>query len=151
MRVIRELLAFEPTGRGTALAAAVEFVNRVLPRRAVVFILSDWRTAGYERELEIAARRHDTIAVQLSDPRERELPDLGLITLRDPETGEWHYVDSSDPGVRSLLGERAAEFDAALRHSLRRLGVDLIRLQTGESYVAPLLSFFRRRERALRH
>jgi uncharacterized protein (DUF58 family) len=151
MRVIRELLAFEPEGRGTDLAAAVEFVNRVLRRRAVVFIVSDWRAAGYERELEIAARRHDTIAVQLGDPRERELPDLGLITLRDPETGEWHYVDSSDPRVRSHLRERAAEFDAALRRSLQRLGVDLIRLQTGEGHVAPLLSFFRRRERALRH
>jgi uncharacterized protein (DUF58 family) len=151
MRVIRELLAFQAEGRGTDLAAALEFVNRVLSRRAVVFIVSDWRTAGYERELEIAARRHDTIAVQLGDPRERELPDLGLITLRDPETGEWHYVDSSDPGVRSHLQERAAQFDAALRRSLQRLGVDLIRLQTGEGYVAPLLSFFRRRERALRH
>jgi uncharacterized protein (DUF58 family) len=151
MRVIRELLAFEPTGRGTDLTGAVEFVNRVLPRRAVVFIVSDWQASGYERELEIAARRHDTIAVQLSDPRERELPDLGLITLQDPETGEWHFVDSSDAGVRSLLRERAAEFDATLRRSLRRLGVDLILLQTGEGYVAPLLSFFRRRERALRH
>ena len=151
MRVIRELLAFEPEGWGTDLAAAVEFVNRVLRRRAVVFIVSDWRAAGYERELEIAARRHDTIALQLSDPRERELPDLGLITLRDPETGEWQYVDSSDPDVRRRLRERAAEFDAGLRRSLQRLGVDLIRLQTGDGYVAPLLSFFRRRERALRH
>lgn len=151
LRVIRELLAFEPQGRGTDLAAALGFVDRVLRRRAVVFVVSDWRASGYEHELEIAARRHDTIAVQISDPRERELPDLGLIALRDPETGEWRFVDSSDARVRERLRERAMEFDAELQRSLRRLGVDLIRLQTGESYVASLLSFFHRRERARQH
>jgi len=148
LRVIRELLAFEPDGRGTDLAAACEFVNRVLPRRAVLFIVSDWLASGYEHALEVTARRHDAIAVQLVDPRERELPAVGLLALRDPESGRWRYVDASDRRVRGGLRASAALFDAELARSLRRQGVDLIRLETGASYVVPLLGFFHRRERA---
>jgi len=151
LRVIRELLAFRPTHAGTDLGAALEVVNRVLRRRAVLFIVSDWLTSGYDTMLERTARRHDTIAVQLVDPRERELPDVGLITIRDAESGEWRVIDSGDPTVRQELAQQAAQFDAALAQRLRRSGVDLIRLHTDRGYVAPLLAFFRRRERLRRH
>jgi uncharacterized protein (DUF58 family) len=147
LRVIRELLAFRPTHPGTDLAAALQFAIRVLPRRAVIFVVSDWLADGYATELEIAARRHDVIAVHVVDPRERDLPDVGLVTLRDPERGDWLTVDTSRESVRTRFRQRAAAFDAALTGRLRRTGADVIRLHTGESYVGPLLAFFRRRER----
>jgi uncharacterized protein (DUF58 family) len=151
LRVIRELMAFEPTGRGTDLTAALAYVNRVTTRRAVVFIVSDWIAAGYERELDVTARRHDTVAVQLVDPRERELPDVGLTAVTDPETGRWAYLDTHSPAVRAAYLDRGAAFDATVRSALRRRGIDHIRLETGRDYVAPLLAFFRRRERRRAH
>lgn len=151
LRVIRELLTFQPSGTGTDLAAALEFTSRVLRRRAVVFVLSDWIASGYERALEMVARRHDTIGVQLIDARDGVLPDAGLIALRDPESNAWRYVDSSRLEVREPLARLTAERDERLSRTLRRHGVDLIRLRTGESYVVPLLAFFRMRERMRRH
>lgn len=147
LRVIRELLAFRPTRQGTDVAAALQYAIRVLPRRAVIFVVSDWMADRYATELEIAARCHDVIAIQLIDPRERELPDVGILTLRDPERGQWVTVDTSQESVRTRFRQRAAAFDAGLDGRLRRAGADVIRLQTGASYVGPLLAFFRRRER----
>ncbi|HEX8715864.1 MAG TPA: DUF58 domain-containing protein [Gemmatimonadaceae bacterium] len=150
MRVIRELVAFQPEGRGTDLAGALQFTDRVLRRHAVIFILSDWLAAGFERPLEMVARRHDAIAVQLVDVRERELPDAGLMVLRDPESGAWRYVDTSRASVRTTLEQQVRVRDEMLVQTLRRRGVDLIRLRTGENYAGPLMAFFRMRERMLR-
>jgi uncharacterized protein (DUF58 family) len=148
LRIIRELLAFEPHGARTDLGAALDFVNRVLRRRAVVFVVSDWMAANYQRPLEDLARRHDAVALHLVDARERELPAVGLLTLRDPETGQSRTIDASDPAVNERLRRRAAAFDEALERSLRRQGIGLVRLRTDRSYVTPLLSFFQARERA---
>ena len=150
LRVIRELVSFEPEGSGTDLAAALEFVNRVLRRRAVVFIVSDFLTSGYESVLKSTARRHDTIAVQLRDPRERELPDVGLVALREAESGRWRYVDTGSRAVRDEFRRCVAEFDKTLERFMRQHGVDLIRLDTGQPYMGPLLAFFRMRERMQR-
>ena len=147
LRVIRELLAFRPGHRGTSLAAALQFAIRVLPRRAVIFVVSDWLDDGYATELEIAARTHDVIAVQVIDPRERELPDVGLLTVRDPENGAWVTVDTGSDAVRQRFRARADAFDSGLTSRLRRSGADVVRVRTGEGYVGPLLAFFRRRER----
>lgn len=147
LRVIRELLSFEPEGAGTDLAAPLELVNRVLTRRAVVFIVSDFVTSGYDRILKATARRHDTVAIQLVDPRERELPDVGLVTLRDPESDHWRYVDTSSRFARDHFRHRVEEFDRELERRLRRERVDLVRLETAQPYVQPLLAFFRMRER----
>lgn len=147
LRVIRELLAFRPSHARTDLGAALQYADRVLRRRAVIFVVSDWIAQGYDTALEMAARRHDTIAIQLIDPRERELPDVGLVTLRDPETGHWRTVDSGDAAVRAGFRDRARAFDSALDARLRHAGADVIRLETGQNYVSPLLAFFRRRER----
>ena len=136
---------------GTDLAAALDYANRVLHRRAVVFVLSDWMTAGYDTALGNTAHRHDTIAVQLVDPRERTLPDVGLITLRDPETDAWRTIDTARANVRAEFTRRGSAFDADLTRGLRRLGVDLVRLETARSAVPPLLAFFRRRERRMPH
>jgi uncharacterized protein (DUF58 family) len=151
LRVLREMVTFSPQRAGTNLGEALAYVNRVLTRRAVVFVLSDWLTTGYEQELDITARRHDTIAIQLVDPRERVLPNVGLLTIRDPESGAWRHVDTGSSAVRAAFQQRAAGFDSALVRTLQARGVDLIRLETGRSYVAPLLRFFRRRERRRLH
>jgi uncharacterized protein (DUF58 family) len=148
-RVLRELIAFAPTGRGTDIGAVLAYVDRVLRRRAVVFIVSDFVAprGTYARALDAVAARHDTIAVQLVDPRERELPDVGLLTVRDPESGQWRTIDTGSDAVRAEYAARGARFDAEVRRSLERRGVDCIRLETGRGYVAPLVAFFRRRER----
>ncbi len=149
LRLISELLAFEPGGTGTDLGAALTELEPMLRRRAVIFILSDFMTAGHEAVLGRLARRHDVVALQLVDPRERELPAAGLVTLWDPETNAWRRIDTSDSAVRAWFADRAAEFDGSLERGLRERNADLLRLETGRSYAEPLLAFFRRRERML--
>lgn len=149
LQVISELVGFEPGHRGTSLAAGLEFLASVLRRRAVVFVASDFMGEGYGGALEQLARRHDVIALQLVDPRERELPPVGLAALADPESGGWRWVDTDDPRVRERYRATGAEFDATLERALRRSDVDHLRLETGRSYAETLLAFFRRRERML--
>ncbi|HEY7480931.1 MAG TPA: DUF58 domain-containing protein [Gemmatimonadales bacterium] len=149
LRVISDLLTVRPAGTGTDLGSALSYLEPILRRRAVIFLLSDFMGAGYEGPLARLARRHDLIALQLIDPRERELPDVGLVTLWDPESGSWRVVDTGDAAVRRHFRHRAAEFDTALERTLREVGADLLRLETGQSYAEPLLSFFRRRESML--
>jgi uncharacterized protein (DUF58 family) len=115
----------------------------------VIFLVSDFLAEGYDRVLKATARCHDTIALQLVDPRERDLPDVGLVAVRDPEEGAWRYVDTGSRALRQAFRRRGEEFDAALARTLRRRGVDLIRLETSRPYVEPLLAFFRMRERLL--
>ncbi|MGH7510564.1 MAG: DUF58 domain-containing protein [Gemmatimonadales bacterium] len=149
LRIISELLSLEPAGTGTDLSAALEYLESVLRRRSVLFIVSDFLTTGYESALGRLGRRHDVIAVQLSDPRERELPAAGLMTLRDPETAAWRYVDTGSAAVRDRFRRHMAEFDLGLEGRLRERGVDLVRLHTDRPYAEPLLAFFRGRERML--
>jgi len=149
LRIVSDLLSFQPAGTGTDLAAALSYLEPILRRRSVLFVVSDFMTSGYDAELGRLARKHDVVAVQLVDPRERELPDAGLVTLRDPESGAWRYVDTGSEALRSAFRDRMAEFDADLERRLRERGADLLRLETDRSYAEPLLAFFRRRERML--
>jgi uncharacterized protein (DUF58 family) len=149
LRVISDLLTVQPARTGTDLGTALAYLEPILRRRAVIFLLSDFMSAGYEPPLARLARRHDLIAIQLIDPRERQLPDVGLVTLWDPESGTWRIVDTGHAAVREHFRTRTAAFDAALERTLRESGADLLRLETGESYAEPLLSFFRRRESML--
>jgi uncharacterized protein (DUF58 family) len=147
LRVMCELLAFTPEARGTDLDIPLSTLESSLRRRAVVFVVSDFLATGYEPALARLARRHDVVAIQIVDPRERELPDVGLVTLWDPETGDWRVVDTADRRVRERFAERAQAFDRGLERMLAERGADLLRLETGRSYAEPLLAFFRRRER----
>ncbi len=147
LRIIRELLYLEPSGRGTDIAAALSYLARVARRRAIVFVLSDFFDDGYERQLRASAARHDVIALTLADPRESSLPDVGLLELHDAETGARVLVDTSDSAVRAAYTDRARERAAARRRSLAAAGIDEILLETGRSYVEPLLRAFRARER----
>ena len=149
LRMISDLVAFEPRGTGTDLGLALAELEPTLRRRAIIFVLSDFMSAGYEAVLGRIARRHDVVALQLVDPRERALPAGGLVTLWDPETGAWRQIDTGDARLRAHFARRAGEFDQGLERTLRERGADLLRLETGRPYAEPLLTFFRRRERML--
>jgi uncharacterized protein (DUF58 family) len=149
LRVISDLLAFRPERSGTDLGSALGYLEPMLRRRAVIFLLSDFLGSGYEAALSRLARRHDLIAIQVVDRRERELPDVGLVTLWDVESDAWRVIDTSDQAVRDRFRDRTEAFDTALERTLQEAGADLLRLETGDSYAEPLLAFFRRRERML--
>jgi len=147
LRVIRDLLNFEPSRAHTDVAQALDFLGRVTHRRAVVFLVSDFQAEGYEKRLRITARRHDLIAVSLTDPREAKLPAAGLIELEDAESGERVVVDSGSAAVRRRYEALARERADKLTSSLRSMGIDQIPVVTGEDYVSDLVKFFRVRER----
>jgi uncharacterized protein (DUF58 family) len=151
LRVIRELLYFKPRGRKTSIATALEYMDRVVHRRSVVFVLSDFFDTNYQQALQRLRRRHDLIAIRLSDPRERQLPAVGFLQLHDAETGEQLLVDTGSPQVREAyaLGERRAVRERT--RMFRKLGIDEIRLDTTESYVEPLVRFFKTRMRRATH
>jgi len=149
LRVISDLLSYTPAGTGTGLGNTLATLEPTLRRRAVIFILSDFLAFDYETVLARLARRHDVVGLHLLDPRERELPDAGVVTLWDPESESWLRIDTEDPTVREHFHAKAREFDDGLDRMLREHGVDLLRLETGKPYAEPLLKFFRRRERRL--
>ena len=146
LRIINDLLSVEPAGTGTDLGAGLQFAESILRRQSVVFVASDFLGRGYFPAFESLGRRHDVVALQLYDPRERELPNLGLISVADPESGSWRTVDSGDPETRRQFRLRAEDFDCTLQRDVAQRGGDLIRLETSRSYAEPLIAFFRRRE-----
>ncbi len=147
LRLIRDLLAFRPQGRGTEISVALDYLGRILRHRAIVFLISDFLDTGYERSLKLVSRRHDVVAISVSDPRERSLPDVGYLELIDAESGRRVVLNSADRYVREQFEHLAGEEDARTRRLLRRLSVDQIEIQTDRSYVGPLIGFFRARER----
>lgn len=151
LRLIRDVLYFRPAGRGTDVAAALGYLRRVTHRRAIVFLLSDFLTSGYEQPLRIVARRHEVVAVRLVDPRERQLPPAGLVDLEDAETGERFTVDSRSPEFRRVYADAAARRAEEFRRLCRSASVDLIDVRTDERYVDPLVRFFSQRELRSRH
>ena len=154
LRLIRELLAFRPAGRGSAAPRALEYAMRVLRSRSIVFLFSDFRFgeewAGFERGMRTAARRHDVVAVRLADHREEVLPDMGLLRVTDPETGETLLLDTGRRDVREAYARASSEERDRARRLFRRIAVDEIVLHTGERYTPELLAFFQRRETRLR-
>ncbi len=145
LRVIRELLYHEPRGRGTDIGIALEYLSRVQTKRAVVFLISDFLAGDFSRAVRIVRHRHDLIPVCIRDVRERELPPVRYIELLDPETGEQVLVDTGSRRTRLRFAETAARRDEALTSGFRRVGIDPIHVQTGESFVEPLTRFFRKR------
>jgi len=147
LRIVRELLSFEPTRPATSIKTALEYLNHVQKKRSIVFVLSDFMDSNYEAALRIAGKRHDLIGVVLQDPRENELPNVGLIHLRDAESGMTRLVDTSDTQVRFLykqFGERTREARKSL-FVKSRLDDVLIRLD--QPYIKPLADFFKLREK----
>ena len=149
LRVIRDLLNAQPRRSRTDITQALDFLGRVTHRRTVVFLVSDFQASGYEKRLRIAARRHDLIAVSLTDPREAALPAAGLIELEDAETGESVVIDSSNAAIRRRYEALTRTRSENLAASLRSMGIDQIPVVTGEDYVRDLVKFFRVRERRI--
>jgi uncharacterized protein (DUF58 family) len=150
LRLLRDILAFEPEHKGSDLAAALDFVNKVQRRRAVVFLLSDFLGTGYERAFRRAARKHDLVAVRTSDPRERTWPAAGLVRLEDAETGKQLVIDSGSRRFREAFAARAAARDAAFLKLARGAGADVIEAGTDGRHFDALLGFFRARDRRRR-
>ena len=186
LRLIRDLLAFRPTGRGTDIPGALDYAGRMLPHRSILFVLSDFQMpdatdeiveraegeraaptvereaatgdaaadsarglSGLRRVLKLVSNRHDVVAVRMIDRTEEHLPDAGLLVLTDPETGEEVAVDTGRAETRRGYDARSRAEEQALRTMFRRLAVDEIEVRTDQSYVSPLLAFFRARERKL--
>jgi len=147
LRLIREILFFEPAGRGTEPALALDYLNKLVTRRAVVFFISDFQTPDFSHTLAVSGRRHDFIAVQIQDEREQVLPNVGIITLEDAETGEQIEINTADRGTRTRFSDSAEEKAHELSRTLRRNNIDAITLQTSEDYLPALRSFFKLRER----
>ena len=150
LRLIRDLLAFEPKGARTDIAGALQYLERMLSHHTIIFVISDFLDAELEKPLKRLAQRHDVVAISVEDPSERLLPDVGLARFVDPETGETLDVDTSDTEVRARY-ERAMEGERDVRRRLlRRLAIDEIVVRTDQDYVQPLLRFFRSRATSAR-
>lgn len=146
LRLVRQLLGLQPAGRGTSLTAPLEYAARILHRRAILFLVSDFHAADdYAAALRVVAQRHDVIAIAVSDPREEELPDAGLIDLQDAESGATLLVDTANPAVREAYARAARAAREERNRLLHRLGVDLVEVSTAASYIDPLVAFFQKR------
>ena len=149
LRVIREILYFQPEGKRTDIAVAIEYLMRVTSRRAVVFLISDFIASGYEKRLRVTNLRHDVIALSVTDPREMILPSVGPIHLEDPETGDLVLVNTHSAKLRREYERMMKERLSERAHTLRSMNVDCVEISTDSSYVEPLVKFFRMRERRL--
>lgn len=147
LRLIRELLTTEPEGTGTDISEALSYVNRLLNRRAIVVMASDFQDENYDKQLKITNKKHDLVSIFINDKLEDELPDLGLIPLKDAETGEEVLVDTSSKKVRQAYQKRRLIEKKQIRDQFLRMKIDTIELHTNESYVQPLMNFFHRRAR----
>ncbi|MFW5877039.1 MAG: DUF58 domain-containing protein [Myxococcota bacterium] len=150
MRVVTEILNAKPEGTGTDLRTALDYFGSVTRRRSVAFVVSDFLADDYERALRVASTRHDVIPVQVLDPREESLPDVGLALMEDLETGELLEVDTGDAKVRRAFAHQVAKDRARREQLFRKLRVDHVTVRTDRSYVKPIAELFRSRERRLR-
>ncbi len=149
LEILRDVLYLEPKHRGTSLAGAFDFTNRILSKHSVVFILSDLLDSGYQKPLKVLAQKNDVIAIQVLDEAELELPRAGVLNLYDPETGETLFVNSSNPRVRSSYSALVKNRQAELGKELRRMNVDHILIRNRDSHIDVLRDFFERRKRRL--
>ena len=147
LRLIRELLNFKPEKGKTDLVAGMDYLGRVLHKKSVVFLVSDFQSEGFENQLRILGKRHDLIAVSITDPREVSMPNVGLVQLEDAETGETIIIDTGSASFRSRYEQLGDSRLAGLKKLFRSMDIDHIDIRTGQDYVLDLVKFFRNRER----
>lgn len=147
LRIIRELIDIEPVGKGTDIGGALQYFNNVIKKRSICFVLSDFMTKGYEDALRIAKRRHDIVGIQMTDPREAEIPNIGLIRALDGETGEMRWIDTSSRRVREHYVNWFKENTQYFKTTFLRSGADAVSIRTDEPYVNALMKFFQKRSR----
>ncbi len=153
LRLIRELLAFEPESHGTDLKVALDSMNQILKRRSIIFLVSDFmdEPQRYSQPLFMTNRRHDLIAVDLHDPLEAEIADVGILTLEDAESGQMVWLDTSDPAWRDMFAARTVQFEMEKRRTLANAGVDRVQIRTDQDYAKALTLFFQKRNKRIRH
>lgn len=145
LRIIRELLTAEPKGSGTNIGQALSYANRILHRRSILFLATDHQSADYDRQLKITNQKHDLVNIYIQDHLESELPNLGLINIRDAETGRIETIDSSNKTLRTAYKERVEKRRNNLLAKFKKNRIDTLNVQTNESYVEPLSNFLKRR------
>lgn len=147
LRVIRELLYYKPQGRSTSIQTALEFLLKVAKRRSVVFLISDFIDQGYWKTLRMANRKHDLIGIQLYDPAEMKIPDIGLIKVHDPETEEEFWIDTNSPDHQNAYENLMMQKAGQLKKESEKIRFDLIPISAEEDYVEPLMKYFKTREK----
>lgn len=147
LRIIREVLSFEPVGKSTSLKTALEYMNSAIKKRSIVFLLSDFIDEGYEKILKAAGKKHDLIGVVINDEREISIPKMGLVKFIDAETGLERWIDTSSSKVQERLEEYRNQITLKRKNLFAAGRIDNIEVKTGEDYVKPLIRFFRMRER----
>jgi uncharacterized protein (DUF58 family) len=150
LRVIRELLYHKPGSRKTSINSALEYLGKVLKKRSVVFLISDFMDTDYERRLRILNKRHDIVGISISDPGEKDLPDMGLAEFEDAETGEVLFLDTGDELLKKELAKKRSSFTDSRNKAFRAMGLDSIDISTDKPYIKPLILFFRMRAKRFR-
>jgi len=150
LRVIRELLYFKPESYRTSIATGLEYLLKGLKRRSIVFVVSDFEDDNFMKPLRVLNRKHDVVAIQMLDKREQELPPVGLVKMRDAETGEEVWVNTLDRKFTKLYSEYVIERQNKFIKEARAINLDLVQIDAGKSYVEPLVKFFKMRERRFR-
>ncbi|MCB0704701.1 MAG: DUF58 domain-containing protein [Saprospiraceae bacterium] len=145
LRIIRELINFDPLDKRTDLGQALQYMNNLIKKRSICFVLSDFITSGYEQALRIVARRHDLIGVHIFDPLEEQFPAVGLIRAQDAETGKMDWVDSSNPAVRKRFEQWFEDKKEGFQSNFRRTGADVLHISSDEDYAHALHKFFQKR------
>ena len=145
LRIIREVLAFKPKGKGTNISECLKYFNSVMKKRSICFILSDFISGTFKKPLKIASKKHDVIALRVYDKREESLPNIGLLPMQDAETDDIIFVDTSNKKIRSIFQKRKKEENNNLKKLLPSSGVSMININTSEDYVRPLINFFKKR------
>jgi uncharacterized protein (DUF58 family) len=145
LRIIRELLDFEPEGRGTDISCALDYFNGVVKKRCIGFVISDWLDDNYSKELRIANRKHDIVGIRVHDKLEGELPNVGLVQIEDPETGKVNWINTGSKKLRKKYALNAMKHDKETQLTLQRCGVDMVSIATDQNYVGPLMKLFKMR------
>jgi uncharacterized protein (DUF58 family) len=146
LRIIRELVDFKATSKGTNVSEALKFLTNAIKKRCTAFVISDFKSESFIDALKIAGNKHDLMAVRIFDERENEMPNVGMIQLQDAETGERKWIDTSDRSIRRYYAEAARKELLRIKDSFRKSGVDMAEIATGQDYVKPLIAMFKKRE-----
>ena len=145
LRIIRELLTFEPEGKGTNIEVALKFMTNAIKKKSTAFLLSDFIDEGdFKHALKIANKKHDLVALKIYDQRERELPNIGLVPLRDAESGKIRMIDTSNKSVRENFAKKSVDFHSEIENTFKKSGIDFTNISSGESYIKPLMNLFKK-------
>ena len=147
LRIIRQILSFKPQNKKTNISQAIEYFNNVMKKRCICFILSDYISSSFEKPLRVASKKHDVVALKVSDKREKTIPNIGIVPFKDSETEKVILLDTSSKLIRETFQKKQKEKQSEIEKLFPRCGVDLININTGEDYVKPLINFFKNRDR----